>query len=580
MLNSLGINHNQREERMAEIPYGSLGKKSNTDFYVVIFTLIICFAAGLSEVHLFGDSATYAMMVNSMVHDGDLVWGPEDFQRVDSDPDMMALRGLILKKTGDHYEYSKPAFYPILAFPLYLIFGQQALLILNGLLMAAIILLGYFHLRQFAEALESLAFVLAVVCFSILWFYTIIAMADVLQFFLMALSYFLAARRKGLCAMIPMAIIIAEKAPNILFALPLLLLPLLEGQWRESLKRSAVLILCLFICFLILFLVTGSAIPYLNERVYFPDLPPFSGEPEPDTYIDLSGESGIQRILANLTSLNINVLSANTLYLFIGQHFGIFLYYLPLLAMLMLPGDWRLRSMLITMALLQALFFFLLWPQLWQGGACIGYRYFYVYIAFLFTITSLEKLKRTFPVLLLAAVFVAPISFNSLHYALTYQGHNRDFAQTGIWKYFPYEISISKNLPHRMRLNRVNQAPGMFYSDDKNVYQQETNGFWTRGHSRSVFYMVSSSPEIILTFNSILPRGKLSITQGNNVFNQAFSEGNQSVELEFTADSPIFSLNGEDWYRVELEYDQGARPSEISDSTDIRNLGIFVNIDK
>ena len=563
---------------MREISYGSLGKRDNIDKYVVFFTLILCLGVGLSEVHLFGDSTTYAMMVNSWVNDGDLAWSQKDFDRVDADPDMMALRGMIMKRVDGHYEYSKPAFYPLLCFPLYLIFGQQALLILNGLLMAGIILLGYFHLRQFADPLESLCFSLGVVVLSIVWFYTVIAMADVLQFFLIALAYFLASRKLGTIAMLPMAIIVAEKAPNLVFALPLILLPAFDGDWRSLLRRSAFLIVSLLFCFLILWSVTGSPIPYLNERVYFPDLPPFSGEPGPDA-LDLSGNAGLKRIFSNLESMNFQVLGSNTIYFFFGQHFGILLYYLPLLAMLMLPGDWRLRALLIVAALIQVFFFFLLWPQLWQGGTCIGYRYFYVYAAFLFTITSLEKVKKTLPVFAVAAIFIAPISFNSLHYALTYQGHTRDYAQTGIWRYFPYEMTVSKNLPHRMRLFRNGKAPSLYFSDDKNVYQQESSGFWVRGKSTAVFWAVSKSPEFRLQFTSILPSGVLKITQGNNQFNKSFSPGNQTYTLDLKADSSQLMLNGEDWYRFEISYDQGARPKDISGSSDNRFLGIFVNID-
>lgn len=151
--------------------------------------------------------------------------------------------------------------------------------------------------------------------------------------------------------------------------MPLLLLPLLDADWKESIKRSASLVISLLLCFLILFIITGSPLPYVNERVYFYDLPPFSGVPEANTFIDIKGESVIRKALDNLTSPDLNVIGANTLYLFLGQHFGILIFYLPLLAMLMLPGNIRLRSMMLIFALAQAFFFFLIWPDLWQGEA-------------------------------------------------------------------------------------------------------------------------------------------------------------------------------------------------------------------
>lgn len=93
-----------------------------------------------------GDEGTFLAMAESLARDGDLVFGASDRERVEAET-RPGRRAVILQKT-DRIAYSKPALYPFIGAPWYLLGGEAGLLMLNVLALAAALALAYLYLRR------------------------------------------------------------------------------------------------------------------------------------------------------------------------------------------------------------------------------------------------------------------------------------------------------------------------------------------------------------------------------------------------------------------------------------------------
>ena len=98
-----------------------------------------------------GDEGTFLAMTESLALDGDLSFGFEDRQRLESYP-KGGRQAVILQKTDSGISYSKPSLFPLLAAPWFKYFGTVGPILLNGVsLLLATVSWSYprFHIFLF-----------------------------------------------------------------------------------------------------------------------------------------------------------------------------------------------------------------------------------------------------------------------------------------------------------------------------------------------------------------------------------------------------------------------------------------------
>ena len=116
---------------------------------LVAFLILGVFRGSFNSVR--GDEGTYLAMAASLVADRDLGFDEHDRNR------LMALEDqgrqmVILQKTKAGLSYSKPVLYPVLAAPFYALFGEAGLIVLNALVLAAALTLGWAFLRRIGSS--------------------------------------------------------------------------------------------------------------------------------------------------------------------------------------------------------------------------------------------------------------------------------------------------------------------------------------------------------------------------------------------------------------------------------------------
>ena len=98
-------------------------------------------------------------MAESLARDGDVVFDLADRQRLEA-TERPGRRGVILQKT-DRITYSKPALYPFLAAPWYLLGGELGMVLFNLGALALALVLSFLYLRRAAEGRDLAAWTLA-----------------------------------------------------------------------------------------------------------------------------------------------------------------------------------------------------------------------------------------------------------------------------------------------------------------------------------------------------------------------------------------------------------------------------------
>ena len=110
---------------------------------VVALVLLIGAVIGLlTPPRIFSDGSNYVCMAVSLISDGDLRWTRDDLQHVRALRADGATPGLLLVKRADGYVFAKPVIYPLAAAPFVALAGVRGFMLLNGLLLAALVLLG------------------------------------------------------------------------------------------------------------------------------------------------------------------------------------------------------------------------------------------------------------------------------------------------------------------------------------------------------------------------------------------------------------------------------------------------------
>ncbi len=98
-----------------------------------------------------GDEGTYLAMAESLVLDGDLVFGERDLKRLAGEA-TAARSTLILQRNERGITYSKPVLYAVLVAPFFRLFGELGPIVFNVLLLALALRLVLAYLRRLGSA--------------------------------------------------------------------------------------------------------------------------------------------------------------------------------------------------------------------------------------------------------------------------------------------------------------------------------------------------------------------------------------------------------------------------------------------
>lgn len=174
--------------------------------YSLAFALIAFLPALLLPVARYGDASDYVMMTMSLGHDGDLVYGKADLDRIlatrPEGTDFPAGLFLIRDETGKLFVGGHSFYYSVLAVPFYLAFGFRGFLVLNGLLWLIALILIRNHWAASAGNHASWLLALAALWFSAAYDYILWQTpATWLLFVITAFFYSYARNRFGLAGL-------------------------------------------------------------------------------------------------------------------------------------------------------------------------------------------------------------------------------------------------------------------------------------------------------------------------------------------------------------------------------------------
>jgi len=571
-----------------------------------ISVALLGLAGTLYKIHFppgpLADEATYVMMTQSLWHDHDLRYTPQDLDRAydiwDQGP-----YGVILSSPdgGETVHYSKPYLYSLVAVPFYVIFGVQGMMILNMALYLAMVWTAWWLFRDhtgsvglylggffFASAsfvyvfwLQPEVFIMTAVFFALAawqvarrrerwgtWEYLLIAASGVL----MAAAY-------------------VSKEPTVLLGAPIGIDLLWQRRWKAVLVLGGASVVALGILVGIQLEGTDQWSPYrgVYRRSFEMDYP---YESELDLWSRYAGStwgswSGVR------FDTDLRRLAHNAVYFVVGRHTGLVPYFpFALLALGLYVagrGD-RSRHLLFAAIVGYCLVLLLLRPHNYQGGAgFVGNRYFAsIYPAFLF----LPAVMRARWLLVLPYAAAGLWTLSAV--AVPVQQVAPEFGLQVHTRSAPFQA-----LPLELTLLPQGRLPGYFVRSwsqglwvvpRQNFFAQEhhLNGVWVRGGSRSEVYVISPVRFDTLTLWVWCPLAANVLTLESGVdrvevpFDTAENRSGRKVELKVkpvTRNLGVLGTGSPEWfYRFDLETTDGFLPATSEPgSRDYRYLSTFLS---
>lgn len=480
------------------------------------------------------DEATYYMMGQSLVHDGDLAYRREDLVRVWNEfgggPAGLFLKhGQTISGKPDpdqrRYFYGKSFIYPLFAAPFILVFGTNGFLILHALLLALVLLCGYLFLHARSRPLPAALLAASFVMASVVPVYFVWIMPELFNFSLAFLAYFcwlyqevaspersprgtawLFTPRSDVVMAVLLGIATFSKPTNaLLFIAPV--------AWAIARRNRGILKP------VIAFLLIGGGLFGVNmaisgdwnyqgggdRRSYYFEFPFQNEVPVHALGVEKNRETAMTHVIFNPRTFSSNLLH-NLAYFFVGRYAGMLPYYFPgffaMLAMLAAPRrrpGWQWLA--LACALAQGLIFVIATPYTWSGGG-VGNRYFAGgYGVMLFLLPPIESIAAAFIPWAIGGLFVAPMVMNPF---VTSSKPNES-AKSGPLRVLPVELTLLNDLPvftegeTRARvwygdLGRGDPGFLVSYLDD-NIFGQEIDkSFWTRGDSHAELVFKANQP--------------------------------------------------------------------------------------
>lgn len=560
-------------------------------FFLLSLLFVIGFSASIDlakvkEGGFFSDESTYYGIIQSLAMDGDLRYERRDIQRI-REAFKVGPMGIFLKRGRDGRLYFAKSFiYPLLAAPFFRLFGVHGILLANGLMLLAVLLMGYLLLRQHHAPRESLSFTLLYLFGSVACVYVWWTTADLFNFFVnfAALFFFFYNFRRpawGHLAAVFFAAAVFSKPNNLLHIGVLFLLLLARREWKRFAVLSLLSVLLVAGLFVFNYVQTGEVNYQGGERRAFYGNFPLERP-------DFTFEAGAGNRMTSDTYWDRFYLSPaialyNAFYYVFGRFTGLFIYFFPALFALLLfclqkkaREDW----FLLAAAVLAVLFYILVMPDnYFGGGGSLGNRYFLnVFPLFFFLGHRQRSFRFSLAMLLPAVLFLAPVYMHAL-------GHSASPRYPGVTfpsRLFPAEKTQCLTLPSNTNPWAFNKKIGgqyaLFMLND-NFHPVEGNFFWTRGNRELEFFLLAPFRvgALELQLRNIAKPNHVSLAvehKRKTVFLEP-----EGVRLVRFVNVPGLRLGNRYVYQVKVRSRQSLCPYfDTPGSRDLRQLGVQVRI--
>jgi hypothetical protein len=402
-----------------------------------------------------GDEATYVGLAASAGLDGDLTYGPRDYQRFrewyGGGP-----QGIFLRRGDDGQLYFGKAFlYGVLAAPFALAGGLGGLLVFNFACFALLLTAGYLWLRPGSRRAAALAFTLVFLAASIAPLYAFWLTSDALNFALVFMAFAVAVAPPGepprpvqlrALGYVLLAAAIFSKPLNLPLALPLALAAR-GGGLVPTARALAAVGAAVVVFFAINAGITGELNYQGGDRKTFYGTFPYD---EGGATFDSAGTRLVTDSLAPVGAEGRAAsLAANVGYFVLGRHFGLLPFGWPWLVVV---GWWAIaerRKMLWQWAILAATATVALGTIVWMpytwsgGGGPVGNRYFLSVAAALFFLAPRVQSFVPIAVAALGLLFVWP----SLASPFTVVKQPWRATRAAIFDALPLELTNASDFP-------------------------------------------------------------------------------------------------------------------------------------
>jgi hypothetical protein len=589
---------------------------------LVVLASVVVDLPKASDGRFWSDAATYHAMAGSLAFDGDLEFGAEDLARVRAHYPG-GPQGVFLKRVGrdagsSRLVYAKALVYPAAAAPLVRLLGvDRGLLLLNALLFALALWLGYGELHRRSGAGTAAAGAVAMLAGGVVPVYLLWETPEIFNLALATAGLVAWRRGQPAAAAVLLGVAAYSKPTNLALALPLLLDPLLAGgaPWArravEAARRGAVAALVVACGFGATWLATGELNYQGGQRKTFYDRYPF----DPGVTFDSAGvwmttdhlgplvagrdeDKQTARVAPARTTAELWRSFVLNLAYFWGGRFGGALPYFPgvfaAVLLFLVAGPRERHGWLVLLALVVSwLGYILMIPDNWYGGGgTIGNRYFLNLVPLaLFLLPRGRSAWAAAAAAVAGAVLLAPVLGSPVHHSLRPGEH----ATRAAFRVLPAELTMLGDLSvfgDVWRKRRPYNAPGgdparrppgappsyfLWFPDD-GTFGQETSfdqeGFWLRGgESAEVVLQALAPPARIRVVVTGGPAGDIVTVRLGRERHRLVLPPLRTGEVALEEPRPTLGYYGTSLYPLRF----GSRYGGAAGS-DKRRLGCFVQI--
>lgn len=514
-----------------------------------------------------GDASNYVLMADSLLHDGDLYYEPEDLERARAINLADLPAGLMLVRRADGvYVYGKPALYPAVALPWYAAFGVRGFVALNGFLLAALVVLGAELLAPVVGWQRGLLAAAVVYLFSAAPAY--LHWIDPFLLLMTLIAGGVLAVRRGWMTLAGVAFgatAVCRFPYAVLGAVPVLF-ALRAGRPGAALRYVAGAAAIGIAATAIIFVAAGQWSPYTGERYYFPRLVPFQtaamAMPAPFTR---------SSVLDRWQMPTAGGLVQDLGYFLVGRAGGVLLYFPTFFACALWARRWNAEKLCWLGAVVAfALALELTIPHNRLGGShAIGNRFFVLLPIGLCFIDFVAWRPLRVAASALLATLAVPVLLATTMYSVD---PGRVLL---LWPHrlFPFEWPLANHVSYPVRF------PRLFALTENQYYWEDPPGaVWTIGGTRAEFVTVRSRDrEIRVKLWSLLPEAE--ITNGDTTEVMQFDGAQHEITLrepratfldEYSARGPVAV------YYLAIATDRGIPAYLHGDADDARYLGVYV----
>lgn len=525
--------------------------------------------------------ATALLAVESLWHDRNLRFEPQDLRRIDPVWNRGAAGlALLSADRGTTLRYAIPCAYPVAAVPFYALFGPAGLPILNTALLLSVLIGAWAWARRRTEGWPGWwagGFFLASAALPWALGMQTAMLPLACSFFALWLVFDDSAEWKLALAAALLATATIECWPAVWLALPLAVQLVLRRRWRSLATVGLVFFLSLGALAALQWKLTRSGDPLGDprRRTFAADFPLekagalWALEPMSLTTAEPVGAAPLRP----------SILGRNLLYLVAGRHTGLLVWFpFAFLGIALFFAGWRDRLRLALALALAAACLSLLLSRSFGPAAFAA-----LYPACFFLPRRNPGWKSLLPAWLAVGLWTAPSLLAALAPGPVAPAAFRAAALQAL----PLEVTRLRDLPG-YALRSWGEALWIVPVDNFSVEEEHPNGVWVRGASRSEVVVVSDQPVDRLRFQvaALSAESELVLDSGVQQVKVRFdTEGKRAGTPVALAVRPSLrdpgylpGAGGETLYRFTLTTRGGLVPArQIPGSVDPRYLGVFLD---